>query len=217
MKIIWTFFLAGAMLWATPIPSVGTQVELTSPGDPTNIIVGNIYISPYAMLINGQTYPAMCIDFTDESYLNTPWQAYITPIADGNFTNTYHSADAHVATEYKEEAYLYSRMISLSLSDPDYNTDRIDIQEADWEITDSSYTPTDPTGAQTWLTLAQNNYASVNLAGYDIVSDVNNGNGRNQEFIVATPEPESLTLLGAGLLLIGLGASRKKFAKAKAV
>lgn len=217
MKLLGTFLLAGALLSAAP---VGTQVELTSPGDPTNVIVGNIYVSPYTMQMNGQTYAAMCIDFLNDSYLNTPWQANITSLASGNFSNTYVGLNSSLAInpnpaiDYAEEAYLYSAITSLSTSDPNYKTERTDIQEAAWEITDTSYTPTDPSGAANALALAENNYGSVNLADFEIVSDVNTGSGRNQEFIVCTPEPESLTLLAGGLLLIGVGAWRKRLAKA---
>ena len=211
MRLIWTFLLAGAVLSATPV----STVQLTSPGDPTNVIVGNIYVSPYGMQIQGQTVAAMCIDYADESYLNKPWQAYITPLSGGDFSNTYHALDSNVATEYAEEAYLYSKMTSLSLADPDYNTDRTDIQEAAWEITDAGYIASDPSGAQTWVTRAQNNYSLLNLANFEIVSDVNNGSGRNQEFMIDSPEPGSLTLLGAGLLLASLGGFRKRFAKTR--
>ena len=203
--------MAGALLSATPV----STVTLTSPGDPNNVILGNIYVSPYGMLIQGQTVPAMCIDYNDESYLNKPWQAYVTTLSSGNFSNTYHAADANVAQKYEEEAYLYTRMTGLSVSDPNYNSERTDIQEAAWDITDAAYVPSDPSGAQSWLTLAQNNYGSVNLANFQIVSDVNNGANRNQEFITDTPEPTSVTLLGAGLVLACLGAFRKRFVKAR--
>ncbi len=175
--------------------------------------LGNIYVSPYGMDINGSEFAAMCIDYPDDSSLNTPWQAYITPLAGGNFANTYHHSDKNVAVEYKEEAYLYSQITKPGITDQT----RIDIQEAVWEITDAFYHPTsDATHVANWLLSAQNDYASVNLGAYEIVSDVDQGKGRNQEFLIATPEPSTLTLLGAGLLLATVGAFRKRFAKATA-
>ncbi len=208
MKIIFTFLLGAALLSATPI---GTTVKLVNAGDPTNIINDGVYISPYEMQINGKDYAAMCIDYMDESYLNTPWQANITPLSSGNFSNTYHHSDSNVAQEYEEEAYLYSQITMPGISDQT----RTDIQKAGWLITDSSYTTSD-VNASSWVTLAEDNYGSVNLSNYEIVSDVNMGNGRNQEFMVGTPEPGTLTLLSAGLLLVGFGAKRKRLAKSKA-
>ena len=213
MRHIWIFLFTAALLSATPV----STVKLTSPGDPNNVILGNIYVSPYGMQINGQTYAAMCIDYPDESYLNKPWQAYVTPLSGGNFSNTYHGADSNAAQEYEEEAYLYGQMTTLSVTDPNYSTERTDIQEAAWVITDPGYTPSDPNGAQSWLTLAQNNYGSVNLANFEIVSDTNAGSGRNQEFIIDTPEPDSLALLATGFLFAGVGVFGKRFAKSRRV
>ncbi len=51
------------------------------------------------------------------------------------------------------------------------------------------------------------NYSKMNLSGYEIVSDT--VAGHEQEFLVATPEPSSFLLLGAGLLLAGCGAFRR--------
>ena len=203
MKLLWSFLVGAALLSASP---VGTTVELISPGDPTNIIHNNIYISPYEMQINGHDYAALCIDYLDESYLNDPWQANITPLSSLNFSNTYHHADANVAQEYEEEAWLYSQITVPGIS----NQTRTDIQKAVWLITDSSYNPSDAQ-ASYWVGQAESNYGSINLNDFEIVSDVNTGNGRNQEFMVCTPEPGTLMLLGTGLLLAGFGAARKRF------
>jgi len=208
-NLILTLLVAGGVLSASPVSTTTTaNVELTTPGDPTNVVLGNDYVSPYTMLINGHSYAAMCIDFFDESYLNQPWNAYITPVS-GNLSNTYLGNSG--ATQYKEAAYLYEQMVGLNPNAPGYGSTRTDIQEAVWAITNSAYTPSvDVSKVDNWMTLAAEDYSSMNLSGFEIVSDVNQCPGRNQEFIVATPEPASLMLMGAGLLLAGFGAIRRK-------
>jgi hypothetical protein len=90
----------------------------------------------------------------------------------------------------------------VKTSDP---TQRINIQHAAWYVTDPSYGLTP--GAQAELNIALNNYQSQafqsTLGYYEIISDISLGRGREQEFIVEdAPEPRSLAMIGAGLLLV---------------
>jgi PEP-CTERM motif-containing protein len=206
MKFIWTFFLAAGLLAATPMT---TTVKLVNAGNPSTLVVDGTFIGPYTLQINGQNYAAMCIDFSDETSVGTSWLAYETSVAGGDFSKTYQHTDWNVAKEYEEEAYLFSQITKSGIS----STTRTDIQEAAWKITDPSYHPTDPSGVNAWITQAQNNYASLNLSGFQIISSV--GTPHQQEFIVFTPEPGSFALLGAGLMVAGI-AGRKRFAGRKA-
>jgi hypothetical protein len=203
MKYWATFFLVALVGGAAPI----VQVQLTNAGNPSvianNVTIGStsysgVYIGPYTMLINGQTTPALCIDFSDESYLNTSFNADVTPVESSDLSNTYYKN----GTEYKEEAYLFSQIVKPG-------SDRTDLQEAAWEIT--SYNIVDASykslyGDNTYINAALCNYASMNLSGYEIISDtVQHG---EQEFLIdPTPEPGSALLLGVGLLA-GAGAIR---------
>ncbi len=214
MKLIWTLFTAAFLSAAT---LSATPVTLVNAGNPSNLLLGNIYVSPYTLTVFGQNYAAMCIDYADESYVGTTWDANVTSVASKNFSATYHATDTNVAQEYDEEAYLYSLITNPGIS----GQNRTDIQEAAWEITDSAYTPTsDLTGTQAYLTQAQtayaNNFPGMNFGSYEIISS--SGGTKQQEYLIATPEPGSLTLLGAGLLLAGLFAARhrrKQLATAK--
>jgi hypothetical protein len=211
MKLISLFLLAGAVLSATPMPAT-TKVTLANAGDPTNLIVNDIYIGPYTLTINGQNYAALCIDYNDESQIGASWNAYLTPVASGNFADTYQAANKSVGQEYEEEAYLFSQITQKGIT----NQQRTDIQEADWSITDPSYTP--DAGAQTWIEQAEADYSSMNLNGYEIVSSVDTPH--QQEFMVFTsaPEPGSWSLLAVGFLLSGAFTVyyRRRAAKSKA-
>jgi hypothetical protein len=198
MKLISIFLLAGALVSASPITVATTaQISLVNAGSPL-ADDGKYYVGPYTISINGQNVAAMCVDVMDESKIGDTWTAALTQVG-GDLSSTYHPDDA---VQYKEEAYLYSLITQPG-------ADRVDIQHAAWFITDSAYVI--DAAAQAYVTQAQNNYAGMNFSGFELVSSTNTPH--EQEFMVSsTPEPASVALLGAGLLLAGL-VGRKKFVK----
>ena len=207
MKLFTTFLIAAAALSAAPI----TQVKLVNSGSPSDIVNRvtidgdtkyNVYIGPYTLSLNGQNTAAMCIDFFAESNVGDTWNAYVTQVGSSNLSNTYHPT---YGQEYEEEAYLFSQIIEPG-------SDRTGLQEAAWDITaygitNSSYKYL--IGDNSYIDAALANYNKINLSAYEIVSDT--VAGAEQEFIVCAPEPGSLTLLGAGLLLaFGAAAWRRR-------
>jgi hypothetical protein len=159
-------------------------------------------------LINGQDYAALCVAFFDESHLNDTWNAYVTQIGSGNFSNTYNPSEGQ---EYEEDAYIMSQILKPG-------SDRTGLQEAAWDImaydiTNSSYKHL--IGDNSYIDAALADYSTMNFTGYEIVSDTTT-NGE-QEFLVATPEPGSLLLLGTGLLVAGaLLLQRRRLAAVRA-
>lgn len=197
MKLLTTFFILTALASAAPI----TQVKLINAGSPLvvassitidGVTKHNVDIGPYTLLINGQDYSALCVAFFDTSHVNDTWNAYITQIGSGNFSNTYNPTEGQ---EYKEDAYVMSQILKPG-------ADRTGLQEAAWDImaydiTNSSYKYL--IGDNSYIDAALANYATMNFTGYEIVSDTTKDG--EQEFLVATPEPGSLLLFGMGLMV----------------
>jgi hypothetical protein len=163
---------------------------------------------PYTMNVNGQLVPAMCMD--DFRGVSGTWTAWVTPVGNSDLshtvlgTNQTFKADGYSITGiqvYEIEAYIFSEIIQ-----PD--ADREDLQLAAWALMDPS---------TMWNVIRSKNKTVENdiADAYNAVTDPNSGfnpgsyqiltdvNGKNQEFIVATPEPSVFFLMGTGLVLAG--------------
>jgi len=212
MKLFATCLLAAfavtGIVSATPITTVTAELLAAGPTDPNLKDSQGYLVGPYTLSVNGKSYLTMCVDVDDWSYVGTSYSAYETPLSGGNLSDTYHPGDS---VQYAEEAYLLTLLLKPG-------SDRTDIQDAAWSITDSSFKI--GSAAQAYVKQAVANYASLNLSGFDLISGVNQGTGRSQEFLidpgpaaVATPEPATVFLLGGGLALAGL-VGRRKMVKA---
>jgi PEP-CTERM motif len=210
--------LLAVLIFAVPAALADqTPVTMTFVGV-NGINNGAYYVSPYygTMNSNGQqtSVTLYCVDFNNEVTWNQTWQANVTPLSSNDFSNTRfgNPADAALlsATDpylssftpaqlYMQAAWLTTQFNQFLFSNP---SQVVALQYAIWDL----FAPNAPTNAaaQTWILAAQNNFGSVNLNNFEIVTNVGplSLTGQVQEFIVPTPEPGTIALLGAGLLMI---------------
>jgi hypothetical protein len=176
-----------------------TTVTLVNAGVPPEVDSGGYYVGPYTLNLQGTNIAALCIDFSDQSTVGAVWQANLSNLA-GSIANTYHPNSLQ---QYEEAAWLYSQIILP-------NADRLDIQHAAWALLDPQYTIN--SAAQQWVDLAEQNYTTVLLGNFIIISDVSTVSTHEQEFIIDpsafAPEPGTFALAALALLLAALGSRR---------
>lgn len=205
--------LAAAMLVAAGSVSAQTQVKLTGAG--TTVAFG-VHVGPYkGQLGSGPgaaTVDIFCVDYLNHSSIGQTWMVKKTNLGFGNtdLADTRFGGMSNSLSRYQQAAWLTTQFASTP------PTQWGDIHATIWHL----MTPSSPSYApsSTWLAAAQNFYlTNTNSKFYDkfqILSDVNLGamgntgirTGGVQEFIVVTPEPATIILLGtglAGVLLVG--------------
>jgi hypothetical protein len=227
-RIAFGLFLA-ILIFAVPAALADqTPVTITFMGV-NGINDGTYYVSPYygTMTNNGQNTAVtlFCVDFNNEVTWNQSWQANVTPLGSNDFSNTRFGNPADVAllsaTDpylstftpaqlYEQATWLTTQFDQFLFTDP---SQVVALQYAIWDL----FAPNGPTNAaaQGWIGQAQQNYNSINLNNFEIVTNVSPLylTGQVQEFIVPTPEPGTITLLGAGLFVIlWMGFRRAKSA-----
>ena len=232
----WLLAVAAAVLCLTP-NAKADNLDLTSPGNGVN--AAGVYVGPYQGTINGSPVtPIICDDFTHDSFVGETWQATATNLGTGNLGSTGTTLygtqfGATVATaDYDVAAYLASELLTPNIS----ATAQTDLQYAIWYLFDptqvTSYLAGFGSTYSGLLAAAQADVATAiaaegdpnaaltaaELAQFTIYTPTNvtscpNGAGQcklPQEFIVQTPEPSTLLLLGAGLCFLMVMARRKR-------
>jgi PEP-CTERM motif len=232
----WLLAVAAAVLCLTP-NARADNLDLTSPGNGAN--AAGIYVGPYQGTINGGPVTSIiCDDFVHDSYVGETWQATATNLGTGNLGATGSTLygkefGATVATaDYDAAAYLANQLLTPGIS----TTTQTDLQYAIWYLFDptqvASYLATFGSTYSGLLSAAEGDVAAAwlaesnpttaltaaELAEFTIYTPTNvtscpNGAGQcglPQEFIVRTPEPSTLLLLGAGLCFLLVIARRKK-------
>jgi len=216
LKLLLVAFVLSLPLMASTItvqyatPQYGTAVTL-----PTG---ASTYVGPYVLRLNGGTdpfgdplfenfeTPGVCFDYFKHIIIGESWDANIRHLTD---------FDAPTQTKLLEAEWLIQRFGLLP------KTDWAGLHEAIWTI----FAPGTFSGAtvSNWLSLAQQNYTSVNHLSFTVLEPTNLSSvlpqeyqsslGMPQPFIIqgnfgydpptGTPEPVTIVLVGVGLLLMG--------------
>jgi hypothetical protein len=212
--------LAGILLLC--VTASADTVKLTGVGGNNQ---NGVYTVPYFLSVNGgASLTAMCDDYTHDVVIGETWSGHVYSYSDltANWQLTRAGASvanggvglgslAAVQTAYKELFWLFSQFMAAPS-----NANAINF--AAWKILDPSLAI--DASAQSWFNLAMmgSNYNSVNTNNFEIITpnDLLDGSGTNplqnsspQEYIIMTPEPGSLFLLGSGLLGLGSFIRRK--------
>lgn len=210
------YLTAVALLCLAPC-ALAQNASITLTGAGSNVMAG-VYVGPYTATINGVSTQVICDDFADNTYINESWTASVANFSNlGNTRNTTRPnpdlTPEQQALYYTQVAWLTLQM--LSSNDP---TTIARIHFAIWGIFDpSALTYLDPVnraGAQGWIDLARAQHLTLdqfpNFLVYSPYPDYGNPtcNGGTclskppQEFLVVTPEPSALMLLGVDLFAL---------------
>ena len=209
LRAVWVL---AALMIVTPLAQADTttKMKFTGVNGANN---GVYYVSPYTGIMNygtssAQTVVLFCDDINNEVSMNQLWNANVTSLASGNFSNTRYgngSVNLHLGavnpqTLYEEAAWLVTQFTS-------HSGDYVSLQYALWDLMTPGAEPTNFANANgttvaQWLALAAANYVQINPANFMIITNTGTltYTGQVQEFIVQTPEPATAVLLLIGVV-----------------
>jgi hypothetical protein len=212
MKLSKTLWVSAALLLMTPLAHADstTTLEFTGVNGANN---GVYYVSPYTGKLNygtsnAQTVVLFCDDINNEVSMNQVWNANVTSLASGNFSNTrYGNGSVNPNLGGMSPQILYEEAAWLVTQFSSHSGDYVSLQYALWYLMTPGAEPTnfanaDGTTVAQWLALAAANYGQINPASFVIATNTGTlaYTGQVQEFIVQTPEPATGVLLLFGVV-----------------
>ena len=213
MKYIAKVMLAAASIFLFMAPAAFADDVVTING--TYAFANNGYgIPPYGGTLNGQAAEFYCVDFSHDIQAGDTWNAVVTNLTSGaNYSATYlfnstlTNPNLAAFQTYEDLAWLVTQMQGTS----NQTTQAAD-QWAIWSL--SGGASQDPfTGSNSATALLTDASNAVNggwtAQGFEILTPDKGQYG--QEFLVKTPEPSGLLMLGVGLCGLFLFSYRDKF------
>lgn len=223
MSMVRSLILAG-LVAATAAPATAqVRMRLTS-ANPYGTVTGwNVYVGPYrgAMISEpgSPTIDLFCVDFNNSIRVGQEWNANFWALSQDLGSTRFGALYGAAARGYYQQAaWLSSQFEETSKNQWKY------IHAAIWHTMTCPSGSCSPSGAygntyvDQWLDKAQDNYGTINLAEWSVVTDVRTnayqpGVGGVQEYLThnVVPEPMTILLLGTGLLIVAIGAIKRPF------
>jgi len=168
---------------------------------------GQYYVSPYFGTMNGQTVTLFCDDIINDVTFWQTWDANVTNLATAVNTNNFSQTrygGVTTSAVYGNPAKAYEEAAWLTTQFASNPGDLVNLQYALWDIMNPLSRGNSNLDVQNWLMLASENYGTINLSNFEIVTNCGplTLTGQVQEFIVQTPEPGTLALLICGMLAV---------------
>jgi hypothetical protein len=153
-------------------------------------------IPPYGGKLNDQSAEFYCVDFTHDIGAGDSWLAIVTPLASSGTSTVPYLAGK--TTDGVSDYLLFAWLIT-QMTDTSNQTTQAQDQWAIWSLTDGNYDPYGNQASILSLAAAQLTAADFTGQGWEILTPDASLNQYGQEFLVYTPEPSSVLLLGLGL------------------
>lgn len=205
------------------------SVSLTGVGNGANgpgqgTTLGNVYVDPYFGTVGGlgSNVPIICDDWSNNTYMNESWTATVTsatnvaggsPMFGSSNQNLYNEAvwlATQIMASYNNGNYTAQIEYSFALWMLTYGQNGTYAESPSPTVYLSEYgTPTEISQATIFYEEAAGldgyaGEAGFNAAGWEILTPVAGSSnpsqdGTPQEFLVYTPEPSTILLLGLGI------------------
>jgi hypothetical protein len=216
MKLSKSLWILAALLLITPLAQADstTTIKFTGVNGAND---GVYYVSPYTGTLDygtssAQTVVLFCDDINNEVSTKQVWDANVTSLASGNFSNTrYGNGSVNPNLGGMSPQILYEEAAWLVTQFSSYPGDYVSLQYALWDVMTPGSEPTnfanaDGTTVAQWLALAKANYGQISPGSFVIATNTGTlaYTGQVQEFIVQTPEPAIGVLLLFGVVSLFL-------------